>query len=45
MTLGEAQPAAAAAATDDGPVFGEPIEFTFGSAGERDEDIDIEEID
>jgi cell division initiation protein len=27
------------------PVFGEPVEFTFGGAGERDEDIDIEEID
>lgn len=42
MTLGEAQ---APAAVDDGPIFGEPIEFTFGNAGERDEDIDIEEID
>ncbi len=25
--------------------FGEPVEFTFTGAGERDEDIDIEEID
>jgi cell division initiation protein len=29
----------------DAPVFGEAVEFTFGGAGERDEDIDIEEID
>lgn len=26
-------------------VFGEPVEFNFGGAGERDDDIDIEEID
>lgn len=29
----------------DAPVFSDPVEFNFGGAGERDEDIDIEEID
>ncbi len=40
--LGEA---AAPEPVAEAPAFGEPIEFKFGGAGERDDDLDIEEID
>jgi cell division initiation protein len=43
VQLGETEPPADLTISE--PVFPEPMEFTYGQGGERDDDIDIEEID